>query len=63
MLLDTKRDNKWSDRKITDCLIILAKVTDCDTWKVVVTNILVNPFDKNYTHAREAAALMGLTTI
>ncbi|AXG75041.1 hypothetical protein DVK85_12705 [Flavobacterium arcticum] len=63
MLLNTKRDNKWNDRKITDCLVIIAKITDCDTWKVIVTNILINPYDKNYLHAREAATLMGLTAI
>ncbi len=63
MLLNTDRDNKWSDRKVADCLITIAKITDCDTWKVIVTNILVNPYDKNYLHAREAASLMGLTAI
>lgn len=62
MLLDTKRDNLWTDRKITDALLTISKITDCDTWKVIVTNILVNPYDKNYPEAREAAALMGLTT-
>ncbi|NDI98025.1 hypothetical protein GWA97_02955 [Flavobacterium sp. LaA7.5] len=61
MLLDTERENKWSDRKIADCLVTIAKIIDCDTWKVIITNILVNPYDKNYPHAREAAALMGLT--
>ena len=63
MFLNTERDNKWSDRKVSDCLITIAKITDCDTWKVIVTNILVNPYDKNYLHAKEAAALMGLTAI
>ncbi|OIQ22075.1 MAG: hypothetical protein BM557_01475 [Flavobacterium sp. MedPE-SWcel] len=54
---------RWTDYQIAECLLDLDKIMDSNIWKVIVKDILLNPYDKDYTDAREAASLMGLTVI
>lgn len=59
-LLECNRNNGWSDSIIADCLISCAAILNSESWKTLVTNVLVNPDDVHYNEVKQAARLLQI---